>query len=429
MEKDDGRLIPIDIAGLLVDIFYEKTGFPTIIFETKMMDNAAKGHCLKNFSPFCKLVFELGLKEKCEGCHRDRAFNDHHSGITTCWLGLHNIKSKIDYNNETVAVLLYGQRLITDQELLKKSACVFNNSVKKLNINADKTGRLRRLYNDIPKVTLKSITDQASSINKISRWIYLMVNEKTTYEKATRDAYHELATNLQAALADAEYYSLKIAPDSSSRESALQIMYSIERLNVVVQNLGGFLGDYSDGKVSLSDLITRTSDMYRALANRKCVEISIYQKDSHTFPTIFGSQRHLEFAFSNLVHNAVKYSYRGFYRSQSKPVEVEIFGHYDGTNYLLHIKNFGVGILEDEIKTGVIFKRGYRGILAKPEYRTGGGAGLGVVKDVFDSHEFGITISSVCVYKKMPQNAVPDDYKKAPFFTTVTILIPKKRIV
>jgi signal transduction histidine kinase len=427
LKRKHTRLIPYEIASLLVDIFYAKTNFPTIIFETRLRENASKDHCLIHFSPFCKYIFEIGLGEKCRTCHKDRAFDLGCNGITTCWLGLHNIKSQIKFEGEVVAVLLFGQRLINDENRLKNSKEVFQKALNKLDIPYEDEVKIKQLYNQIEHVDYDSMTNQAESIEHISSWIYEMVNQKIQFEKKTQYAYHELAAYLQATLADAENFMMQIDNFSPYKEQAKQVVFSIERMNVVVQNFGGFLGDYYLKETSLTDIIKRSVEMYMVLAKRKGIDIIIYNKDSRDFPTILGSERHLEFAFSNIIHNAVKYSFKGWHRRISDPIEVEIFGQYTQNGYELSIRNFGVGILANEIDTGKIFEHGYRGILARGEYRTGGGAGLGATREVMIAHDIKIVLDSVCTQKDQRQASSKFSYKElegVPHITTVHLSIP-----
>jgi len=91
----------------------------------------------------------------------------------------------------------------------------------------------------------------------------------------------------------------------------------------------------------------------------------------------------LALAFKNLVHNAVKYSYRTALSSKKRYVKVAI-QLKDKKSYKVSISNYGVGILEHEINEGLIWQGGYRGKLSIDRNRPGAGLGLSQAKHVIE---------------------------------------------
>lgn len=85
--------------------------------------------------------------------------------------------------------------------------------------------------------------------------------------------------------------------------------------------------------------------------------------------------RSLALALKNLVHNAVKYSYRTVSFGQPRYVEI-CCKLLDGRYYEVTITNYGIGILEHEIEGGLIWRPRYRGILSMDRNRSGSGLGL-----------------------------------------------------
>ena len=83
----------------------------------------------------------------------------------------------------------------------------------------------------------------------------------------------------------------------------------------------------------------------------------------------------LELAFKNLVHNAVKYSYKSIPSGSARFVEVRcrLVGR---KFYEIAISNYGIGILENEIIEGLIWRPRYRGVLSVDRNRSGSGLGL-----------------------------------------------------
>ena len=130
--------------------------------------------------------------------------------------------------------------------------------------------------------------------------------------------------------------------------------------------------------------------MYEAEAGRRGIEIRIYLKEAKEHPLEI-SRNHMQHALNNLVHNAVKYSFRSGVGRQRF---IKIDGYPQKKHYTIEIKNYGVGILPEEIESGAIFRDGYQGVLTQGEYRTGSGKGLSFVQGVTEHHHGFIEVES-----------------------------------
>jgi len=102
---------------------------------------------------------------------------------------------------------------------------------------------------------------------------------------------------------------------------------------------------------------------------------------------------HLQHAINNLVHNAVKYSFRSG-PQRDRYVRIGLQAGTDG--YSISISNYGVGILQDEIDKGSIFQKDYQGKLTQGEWRTGSGKGLFFADSVIKRHHGRIEVTSQC---------------------------------
>jgi signal transduction histidine kinase len=139
-------------------------------------------------------------------------------------------------------------------------------------------------------------------------------------------------------------------------------------------------------------LIQEARDLYEGEATRRGIEIRLELQRAHDRnASIYISRRHLQFAINNLLHNSIKYSFRG---NSNRRRHVTISGQPDGNYYRLSFTNFGVGILPEEISCNSIFKDGYQGKLTKDEYRSGSGKGLYFVKRIIDRHKGRIEVDS-----------------------------------
>jgi signal transduction histidine kinase/ligand-binding sensor protein len=81
----------------------------------------------------------------------------------------------------------------------------------------------------------------------------------------------------------------------------------------------------------------------------------------------------LALAFKNIIHNAVKYSYRTVSTGRKRYVRVKCEREGD-KYYLVSVSNYGIGIEQDEMHR--IWQPRYRGHLSRDRNRTGSGLGL-----------------------------------------------------
>lgn len=120
-------------------------------------------------------------------------------------------------------------------------------------------------------------------------------------------------------------------------------------------------------------------------------------------------------AVSNLLHNAIKYSWR----REGKPPWVTIHA-YANTEYVCAtFENYGVPIPEDEIKQKLIFEFGYRGRFSSDRGRLG--TGIGLTDALYTARHYGgnVVVESTSAWRDAPSN-----YYKTPYLTRVTLSLP-----
>lgn len=125
------------------------------------------------------------------------------------------------------------------------------------------------------------------------------------------------------------------------------------------------------------------------------------------------AEEHFDRVISNLILNAVKYSYTregGF---------IKIVVEDNNDEVKMEISNYGVPIRKDE--TNKVFEYGYRGVLSPDWNRMGSGIGLADAKSVVEKHNGKIYIESV------PSQPGYSGKYDIPYITTVWINIPKER--
>ena len=104
-----------------------------------------------------------------------------------------------------------------------------------------------------------------------------------------------------------------------------------------------------------------------------------------------GDQRSLQRAFSHLLHNAIKYSWK---RARGTWIGIRVTSeeNTEGQWWRIEIENYGVPIAEDELKN--IFQFGYRGRLSQDKARVGTGIGLYDARRVFEDHGGKLSLDS-----------------------------------
>jgi signal transduction histidine kinase len=127
-------------------------------------------------------------------------------------------------------------------------------------------------------------------------------------------------------------------------------------------------------------------------------------------------------ALNNLLHNAIKYSWRRD-PERTKPAWVSVRAIVvDGWAHI-EFENWGVPVKREEIETGKIFELGYRGELSKDRGRLGTGIGLTDARRVAQAHGGSLEIESHPALRGVP-NEKSEKYYHQPFLTRVTMVLP-----
>ncbi|HEX4956328.1 MAG TPA: PAS domain-containing protein [Thermoanaerobaculia bacterium] len=130
-------------------------------------------------------------------------------------------------------------------------------------------------------------------------------------------------------------------------------------------------------------------------------------------------ERELVRALTNILHNAVKYSWT---RQSEDESWVGVRCRIEGLEAAIEIENRGVPITEEELGSGQLFQMGFRGRLAADRGRAGTGIGLADAFAVIREGGGSLTVSS----RPAHPGASPHDYSR-PFLTTVVVRLPLHR--
>jgi len=395
----------------LLDMFSSATGMPIGLYELQdgKLEGVFSNRSLSNFEPHCQFLQQFpGGKELCHAdqCNRAAiALDCRDEQLTICHAGLYNQAIPIKVNGEIRAVILYGEMQIDGDKYLAQTWDNHKAVVEKLSLNEEDAGKLRALLSDAKKYSAARLEEIKQIFPRIEKWFYILIDEEDRLKTGVDRVTHDMQTRLQAIIANAEnlVMEMPMIKPIEAQQMAREVLFSALALDTLVQNLGHYLEDYDFRKRSIGPLVYEAKRVYEAEAARRGIEIRIYMKEARENPLEI-SRNHMQHALNNLVHNAVKYSFQSGYGRQRF---VKIDGYPHKGHYILEIKNYGVGILAEEIESGAIFRDGYQGKLTQGEYRTGSGKGLSFAYQVIQQHHGSIEVESKLLSDKMEPEGEP----------------------
>lgn len=198
----------------------------------------------------------------------------------------------------------------------------------------------------------------------------------------TRDAVFQMEYTLQSLR---EYATADVR--ETSKRTTLSVKYLVDQ---VVRRLTGF-SQSSKVDIELRDILH--------------AEVRV-------------NEREIVRALGNLLHNAIKYSWR---RDKTKPSWVSIRTFIRDHKVHIEFENWGVGMSHEEMEQGLVFQLGYRGQLSTERGRLGTGIGLTDARRVARSHGGDVVIDSRPTKIFSEQDP---EYFNQPFLTKATLHLP-----
>jgi len=422
---------------MLLDIYYEITGL-SIVF--KVADNDKPIYSNKYWPKFCQKACEIIGHETCTIKYPPNKTK----GIFKCNAGLWCYSHPVTIDGKLVGAFLVGHRRIHGKNKESKKALE-----KFLDVHKDKLNE--KTYTYLVKLWEKSeIVDNTifdsvdvkllDKLSFIERYVLIehqrAIDEHKraiSFQKESTSLAHEFLLPIQSIIADAEnlYYEASEV-GIEAKNLAEDILQQVTKLYYIAENIRGSILEFEEFRYELKyenilDIINETIELFRKEAIKKYVIINDPIIKGIPYSDIVISKPHVKQVLFNLIHNAVKYSFRGteekkkFITVVCKPYK-KIFKTKSGkylnirnNYYCIEIINYGIGIKPHEISEGLIFQDGYRGELSLDQSRTGSGFGLGRVKEIVELHNGLITVESIFM---------GIGYTADPYKTTVKICMP-----
>jgi signal transduction histidine kinase len=227
-------------------------------------------------------------------------------------------------------------------------------------------------------------------------WQYLYVRrrlfrseaERGRYQQAMHFVTHEMRTPLTAIQGSSELITRYPAmPDVKRKQINELIVSESKRLGRMievflnVERLSAGQMELKNDVIPLSELVESCQSRARPLAERKQIALEIEPLPDEN---IRGDRELMEYAFYNLLTNAIKYS----------PAEtrVRVFGTRENGRLRLSVEDQGIGMDQKEVRR--IFEKFYRTRRAEQSGEVGTGIGLSIVEQIVSQHGGSIDVVS-----------------------------------
>jgi signal transduction histidine kinase len=227
--------------------------------------------------------------------------------------------------------------------------------------------------------------DEVASLSvSFNRMIHKLQKSFLAYKHFSANAAHELKTPLAAMLARIEVVQLSDPPIFEEYTEALEDMRSnVERLNSIVHDLLQMNADMNGFRrviFGANELFQTIISEFSLEIQRKHIHIEVHLEDA----LLYGERNLLHQAFSNILHNAIKYN--------EENGSIQITAVHDSQTTCITITDTGIGIPEDQIDK--IFDPFYCVDKSRSRELGGNGLGLSIVKAVIDKHDGSIQVQS-----------------------------------
>lgn len=226
-------------------------------------------------------------------------------------------------------------------------------------------------------------------------WQWAYVRRRLVKSEAERDRYqhamhfvtHEMRTPLTAIQGSSELMSRYAMPEEKRKQIAQLIHSESKRLGRMIQifldveRLSAGEMELKKENFPVREVMTACVERARPLADRKQIRISV---DPLGEEIISGDRELMEYAFYNVLTNAIKYS--------PAQTEVTVSTSRAGDHCAVSVRDQGIGMDQKEVHK--IFQKFYRTKRAEQSGETGTGIGLSIVEQIILQHGGRIDVES-----------------------------------
>jgi signal transduction histidine kinase len=211
--------------------------------------------------------------------------------------------------------------------------------------------------------------------------------DRLRYQQTMHFVTHELRTPLTAIQGSSELISRYALPEEKRKQIAQVINSESKRLARMievflnVERLSAGQMELKQDSVSPREVVAGCVERVRPLAERKQIEITMEELPEDI---VAGDRELMEYAFYNLLTNAVKYS--------PPQTQVRVYGRRDADRLQVSVRDQGIGIDEKEVRK--IFQKFYRTKNAEQSGEAGTGIGLSIVEQIILQHGGTIDVTS-----------------------------------
>ncbi|MDR3687254.1 MAG: PocR ligand-binding domain-containing protein [Coriobacteriia bacterium] len=382
-----------ELVGLILDNFSDTHDVAIGIVE-KDGDAVFSDRAETYFSPLCKLLRKYPrLWALCEEDHRRRGAGDAPQGPGMCHCGLNNYAMPIVVDAVRQGVLLCGQRRPT-RSGADESEAALEAFLDSQQLRPSVAGKLRAAYiatDTADETRLEGLgRELANTCQRVCQVYYErreVDRRSAELTRRTELTMHEIQLCNAAVLSAAEELRRFVAlgDRASAYEIARVLPDQLEYLGMVATNLLWLSAPHISTIVT-EDIRNPLDDACRLMewyASQEGVEVRRVELRARTLVPF--SHDHISLVFRNLLHNAIKYSYRGN-EAQGRDRYVRVVTDADTRSDRCRVsfQNFGIGIDQEELAR--VFDRHVRGANTKDEHRSGQGIGLAISDEIIRQH-------------------------------------------
>ena len=226
-------------------------------------------------------------------------------------------------------------------------------------------------------------------------WQWVYVRRRLVKSEAERDRYqhamqfvtHEMRTPLTAIQGSSELMSRYAMPDEKRQQIAQLIHSESKRLGRMIQvfldveRLSAGQMELKKENFPVREVMSACIERARPLADRKQIRIAVAYLGEEV---LSGDRELMEYAFYNLLTNAVKYS--------PSNTEVTVSAVREGDHCAVSVRDQGIGMDQKEVRK--IFQKFYRTKKAEQSGEAGTGIGLSIVEQIIQQHGWRIDVES-----------------------------------